>query len=336
MIPRRGGLRARHSQIRQARRAADALRPCLRRNENSLRPRFPSARERANERAMTTRIDARFAALARRTARRPRHFRDGGRSRPCDLAGRSCKALPEAGADVIEVGMPFTDPMADGPAIQAAGLRALKAGQTLRKTLALVARIPRRRRRDADRADGLLQSDLRLRRRALPRRRQGGGGRRAHRRRPAAGRGRGTLPAGARARGSISSGWRRRPPTTSACRPCSRTPRASSITSRSPASPARPRRTPTSSARRLRASSAIPICRSRSGSACATRPARRRSPRAPTASSSARRWSRRCAARWRGARRAGDGRGGRRSSSANSRAGVRGVAKAWTLTETSR
>ena len=48
------------------------------------------------------------------------------------------KALPEAGADVIELGMPFTDPMADGPAIQAGGLRALKAGQTMTKTLALV------------------------------------------------------------------------------------------------------------------------------------------------------------------------------------------------------
>ncbi|ACK50367.1 tryptophan synthase, alpha subunit [Methylocella silvestris BL2] len=49
------------------------------------------------------------------------------------------KALPKAGADVIEVGMPFTDPMADGPAIQAAGLRALAAGATLAKTLKLVA-----------------------------------------------------------------------------------------------------------------------------------------------------------------------------------------------------
>ena len=46
--------------------------------------------------------------------------------------------LPRAGADIIELGMPFTDPMADGPAIQAAGLRALKAGMTLRKTLDLV------------------------------------------------------------------------------------------------------------------------------------------------------------------------------------------------------
>jgi tryptophan synthase alpha chain len=46
--------------------------------------------------------------------------------------------LPAAGTDVIELGMPFTDPMADGPAIQAAGLRALTAGQTMVKTLALV------------------------------------------------------------------------------------------------------------------------------------------------------------------------------------------------------
>jgi tryptophan synthase alpha chain len=48
------------------------------------------------------------------------------------------KALPAAGADIIELGMPFSDPMADGPAIQKAGLRALKAGETLKKTLALV------------------------------------------------------------------------------------------------------------------------------------------------------------------------------------------------------
>jgi tryptophan synthase alpha chain len=48
------------------------------------------------------------------------------------------KALPKAGADIIELGIPFTDPMADGPSIQASGLRALKAGMTLRKTLELV------------------------------------------------------------------------------------------------------------------------------------------------------------------------------------------------------
>jgi tryptophan synthase alpha chain len=48
------------------------------------------------------------------------------------------KGMPGAGADLIEIGMPFSDPMADGPSIQAAGLRALKAGQTLKKTLAMV------------------------------------------------------------------------------------------------------------------------------------------------------------------------------------------------------
>ena len=50
------------------------------------------------------------------------------------------EALPKAGADIVEFGLPFTDPMADGPAIQAAGLRALKAGQTLQKTLDLIRR----------------------------------------------------------------------------------------------------------------------------------------------------------------------------------------------------
>ena len=50
------------------------------------------------------------------------------------------KGLPEAGADLIELGMPFSDPMADGPAIQASSLRALNAGMTLRKTLAMAKR----------------------------------------------------------------------------------------------------------------------------------------------------------------------------------------------------
>jgi tryptophan synthase alpha chain len=48
------------------------------------------------------------------------------------------KGLPAAGADLIELGMPFSDPMADGPAVQASSLRALKAGHTLKKTLAMV------------------------------------------------------------------------------------------------------------------------------------------------------------------------------------------------------
>jgi tryptophan synthase alpha chain len=57
------------------------------------------------------------------------------------------EGLAEAGADLIEIGMPFSDPMADGPAIQAAGLRALQHGTTLRSTLDMVRRL---RARDAD------------------------------------------------------------------------------------------------------------------------------------------------------------------------------------------
>lgn len=49
-------------------------------------------------------------------------------------------ALPDAGADMVELGMPFSDPMADGPTIQAAGLRALAAGTTTRKVLAIAKR----------------------------------------------------------------------------------------------------------------------------------------------------------------------------------------------------
>jgi tryptophan synthase alpha chain len=57
---------------------------------------------------------------------------------------RILAGLPKAGADLIEIGMPFSDPMADGPAIQAAGLRALKAGMTLKGTLELVREFRRR------------------------------------------------------------------------------------------------------------------------------------------------------------------------------------------------
>lgn len=57
-----------------------------------------------------------------------------------ETADEILAGLPAAGADVIELGMPFSDPMADGPAIQAAGRRALDAGQTLEKTIAMVAR----------------------------------------------------------------------------------------------------------------------------------------------------------------------------------------------------
>jgi tryptophan synthase alpha chain len=55
-----------------------------------------------------------------------------------DLSLELVRQLPAAGADLIELGMPFTDPMADGPAIQASSLRALRSGMTLKKTLKLV------------------------------------------------------------------------------------------------------------------------------------------------------------------------------------------------------
>ncbi len=86
---------------------------------------------------MTTRIDARFAELKREGRSAFITFLMAG-DPDIDTSLAIIKALPKAGADVIEIGMPFTDPMADGPAVQAAGLRALKAGMTLKKTLALV------------------------------------------------------------------------------------------------------------------------------------------------------------------------------------------------------
>ena len=86
---------------------------------------------------MTTRIDARFAELKREGRSAFITFLMAG-DPDIDTSLAIIKALPKAGADVIEIGMPFTDPMADGPAIQAAGMRALKAGMTLKKTLALV------------------------------------------------------------------------------------------------------------------------------------------------------------------------------------------------------
>jgi tryptophan synthase alpha chain len=86
---------------------------------------------------MTTRIERRFAALKQEGRAALVTFTMAG-DPDYDTSLAIAKALPKAGADVIELGMPFTDPMADGPAIQAAGLRALKAGQRMTKTLALV------------------------------------------------------------------------------------------------------------------------------------------------------------------------------------------------------
>jgi tryptophan synthase alpha chain len=86
---------------------------------------------------VTTRIDARFAQLKKEGRSAFVTFLMAGDPDP-ETSLAVIKALPKAGADIIEIGMPFTDPMADGPSIQAAGLRALKAGMTLKKTLALV------------------------------------------------------------------------------------------------------------------------------------------------------------------------------------------------------
>ena len=86
---------------------------------------------------MTTRIDARFTELKKQGRSAFVTFLMAGDPDP-KTSLDIIKALPKAGADIIEIGMPFTDPMADGPSIQAAGLRALKAGMTLRKTLELV------------------------------------------------------------------------------------------------------------------------------------------------------------------------------------------------------
>jgi len=86
---------------------------------------------------MTTRIERRFAALKEESrAALVSFIMAGDPDYGTSLA--IAKALPQAGADVIELGMPFTDPMADGPAIQAAGLRALGGGQTMKKTLQMV------------------------------------------------------------------------------------------------------------------------------------------------------------------------------------------------------
>jgi len=95
---------------------------------------------------MTTRIEARFAACA--AANRPALVTFVMAGDPdLDTARQILLALPGAGADVIELGMPFSDPMADGVAIQLAGQRALASGMSLRKTLGLVADF---RRTDAD------------------------------------------------------------------------------------------------------------------------------------------------------------------------------------------
>jgi len=85
----------------------------------------------------TTRIDRRFAALKAEGRGGLVTFLTAG-DPDYETSLEIVKGLPEAGVDLIELGMPFTDPMADGPAIQAAGQRALAAGHTMKKTLQMV------------------------------------------------------------------------------------------------------------------------------------------------------------------------------------------------------
>ena len=85
-----------------------------------------------------SRIAARFAALKREGRGALIPFLEAYDPDPATSMAL-LRGMPSAGADLIEIGMPFTDPMADGPAIQAAGVRALKSGQRMTKTLAMVS-----------------------------------------------------------------------------------------------------------------------------------------------------------------------------------------------------
>ncbi len=87
--------------------------------------------------ATPSRIEARFAALGDENRAGFVAFVMAG-DPDYETSLEIVKGLPAAGVDVIELGMPFTDPMADGPAIQLAGQRALESGQTLARTLELV------------------------------------------------------------------------------------------------------------------------------------------------------------------------------------------------------
>ena len=84
-----------------------------------------------------TRIDRRFKACAEKGRPALVTFITAG-DPDLETSQAILEALPAAGADVIELGMPFSDPMAEGVPIQLATQRALKAGQTMNKTLQMV------------------------------------------------------------------------------------------------------------------------------------------------------------------------------------------------------
>ena len=88
---------------------------------------------------MTARLDLRFERVAAENRAALLTFIMAGDPDP-ETSSAILAALPAAGADIVELGMPFSDPIADGPAVQGAGRRALEAGQTLRATLGMAKR----------------------------------------------------------------------------------------------------------------------------------------------------------------------------------------------------
>ena len=147
-----------------------------------------------------TRIDRRFAALAKEERPAVVTFISAG-DPDYDTSLKILQALPKAGADIVELGMPFSDPMAEGPPIQRSSQRALRAGQTMVKTLDMVRafRQPATTRRRSFSWATTTRSIF-LRQRALPRRCQGCRRRRSDRRRSPAGGRRRTLHSRTRAR----------------------------------------------------------------------------------------------------------------------------------------
>ncbi len=94
--------------------------------------------EKAKTVTTSTRIDRRFEALKKQGRPALVTFISAG-DPDLETSAQILKGLPNAGADIIELGMPFSDPMADGPAIQASSLRALKSGASMKKTLKMVS-----------------------------------------------------------------------------------------------------------------------------------------------------------------------------------------------------
>ncbi len=207
-----------------------------------------------------SRIERRFAAL--RTERRAGlvTYLTAGDPDP-DTSARLFGGLAAAGADLIEIGMPFSDPMADGPADPGGRPARAEAGHDLAPHPGARPRAAPRRRGDPDRADGVLQPDLPLRTGELRAGRRRRRGRRGHRRRSAARGGRRADWAGPRRRPRFHAprdADQRRPAPAALS---SSTPAASSITSRSPASPAPARPMPPMSPPRSPGCAGSPNCR---------------------------------------------------------------------------